>query len=535
MDLITQEILADQLTRELYWQEPVITAYPRYANVLAIIQQFSGGELWLLNHCIQLQINRVSYEGLNLDFCVGDMLNTVYRCPFLSVEVLDIEEFTGGSEGDLIEKVIRAIGQGKYVYLPVDWFFIPAYQMYGKRHAAHDMLVFGYDQENKELFVADFFGHSKYQRAKCSYMEFWAACKDAAKLPCILDKVLLLKPCNRDVAFDVDNVRELLGDYIEAKNSNRRFLPVCRYMDFLNDDIFEFGADVYEKLIGYLHHIAAAKKPVQIRSYDILYEHKLVLLRLSTYMRDNGYMRNSAEVVGSLDWIKSQCLVIRNVLLKYNLTGRVEAAERCAKLLEEVREKEAEVLKQWLESINEKPCQPVPEGKSLISDARPAGEDRTTLGNWVGTYGNLGFDTFEESELGEQIRIVYHGFNSKKWKEISAYDDPVYVRTKDGKSSFAECRYFVKEACMDILILENMHCMLSFYILAWWEFERDFSIQILDSDSGGMLCEKRVKACNEGVYVNFIVSGHVKAVFINHGLDFGVLSGMFFSAVHDEG
>ena len=534
MDLITRETV-NMLDCELYWQEPAITAYPRYANVLAIIQQFNDGELWLLNHCMQLQINRGSYEAMNLDFCVGDMLNTVYRCPFLSVEALDIEEFIGNNnEGELIEKVIHYINQGKYIYLPVDWFFISAYQMYGKQHAAHDMLIFGYNQENQKLSVADFFGHFKYQRAKCSYKEFLSASKDVSKLPCILDKVLLLRPCRRDVVIDLDNVQMLLRDYMEAKNSNRHFLPVCRYTDFLNDDIFEFGVNVYEKLIGYLEHIAATKIKVQIRSYDILYEHKLVLLRLSTYMRDKGYLKNDADIVGKLDWLKRQCLKIRNALLKYNLTGREEAVERCVRLLNEVREKEIETLQQWLENINGEPCLPNTEDQSVLNDARYAGEDRLIMGNWIGVYGDSGFDIFEESEIGEQIRVVYHGFNSKRWKRISIYDDPVYVRMKDGKYSFAGCKYFAKEACIDILILENKHYMLSFYILAWWEYRRDFDIKILDSESGRKLCEKRVIASNEGLYVNFIVSGHVKIVFINYSMDLGVLSGVFFSTVCDE-
>lgn len=535
MDLITQEILADKVTRELYWREPAITAYPRYANVLAIIQQFSDGELWFLNHCIQLQINRGSYTGMNLDFCVGDMLNTVYRCPFLSIEVLDIKEFTGdGNESELIEKVIHYIDQGKYVYLPVDWFYIPAYQRYGKQHADHDMLVFGYDQENMELSVADFFGNFKYQRARCSYKEFWSACQGAFGLRCFLDKVLLLKPCRRDIVFDLSIVKELLRDYIEARNSNRRFLPVYKYPDFLNDDLFEFGVDVYEKLIGYLHHVTAAKILVEIRSYDILYEHKLVLLRLSTYMRDHGYLRNDSDIIAKLEWIKNQCLLIRNILLKYNMTMKVEPVEHCVRLLEDVREKETEALRQWLESMNEEPCLPKPEGQSVASEARFVGEDRSTMGNWSSAYGDAGFDIFEEREIGERIRIVYHGFIPKKWKEISTYDDPVYVRTRDGKSSFAECKFFDKKACMDIMILGDKPYMLSFYILAWWEFNRDFSIQILDSDSGRELCEKRVIASNEGLYVNFIISGHVKIIFVNHGMDSGVVSGVFFSAVLDE-
>lgn len=304
-------------------------------------------------------------------------------------------------------------------------------------------------------------------------------------------------------------------------------------MDFLNDDIFEFGVNVYEKLIGYLQHIVATKIMAHIRSYEILYEHKLVLLRLSTYMRDNGYLRKDLDIVGKLDWIERQCLKIRNALLKYNLNGRVEAVERCVKLLYEVREKEKEILQQWLESIAEEPCLPKPEGQSVMSDARYAGEDSLTLGNWIGIYGDSGFDIFEESEIGEQIRIVYHNFNSKKWKEISIYDDPVYVRTRDGKYSFAGCKYFAKEACIDILMLEDKHYMLSFYILAWWKYNRDFDIKILDGDSGKELCKRRVIACKEGLYVNFIVSGHVKIVFINHSMDLGVLSGVFFSTVCD--
>ena len=50
---------------------------------------------------------------------------------------------------------------------------------------------------------------------------------------------------------------------------------------------------------------------------------------------------------------------------------------------------------------------------------------------------------------------------------------------------------------------------MALYIYAHGNYQRDFDISVMDGDTGLKLCGYRVFAKNEGVYVRFLVSGHV--------------------------
>lgn len=520
--------------KELSWRRPVITAFPQYAHVLAVIGEYKGGELWLLSHCVQLQINRGSFSVLNLDFCVGDMLNTVYHCPYLSIEAFDIEEFTG-DESRIVEKIMYYINQGKYVYLPVDWFYIPAYECYGRSHAAHDILVLGYDDEKKEFIIADFFGDFRYEKSRCKYLELIAACRDAYKLPCILKKVLLLKPCEQVVLFDIKNVKSLFEDYLRSRNSNRRFLPVCQYGDFLDDDSFAFGLNVYQVMIESLESAMQRGCGVSIRSYAIMYEHKILLGEVCSYMADKGYLQNDENFMPEVDIVREQCLVVRNLLIKYNMRGDKTNLVKSIKLLKDIRNREEELFEKMINNMKEEPvlyrCR---EDKYGENYAEYVGEDRQTLGNWIGKYGDAGYDIFLETEIGRRISIVYYNFLYKKWSDDWTEGNALYVKRKKGDGAFAACKYFRKNAYIDILIRDGLQYMLSIYVLAWWKHNRRFCIRFMDGDNKVLLCSYEAAASDEGIYINFLVSGHVRIEFENRSTDIGVISGMFFSTINAD-
>lgn len=528
-------MITNEHAKELPWNMPVITGFPQYANVLAITGQLCGAELWLLSHCVQLQVNKGSYTMLNLDYSVGDMLNTVYRCPYLSIEVFDIAEFTGDVE-KMVEKIIYYIDQGKYIYMPVDWFYIPAYQCYGENHVSHDMLILGYDKEKEEFSIADFFGNFQYQKATCKYEELISACNkdDAYKLPCILKKVLILKPCEQVVPFDIRTVKSLFEDYLEGNNSNRRFLPVCQYIDFLDEECFAFGLNVYEPLMGYLEDAVQKGNSVALRSYAVLYDHKVLLSKVCSYMADKGYLQSGGEILTQVEMVRKQCLIVRNLLIKYNLAGDTALLKRCIHMLEDIRKSEEILFTKILDNITAKPVlYRFQEEKYAESLASFVGEDRQTLGNWIGKYGSGGYDIFLEEEMGDQISITYHNFIYKKWSNDWSEITDLYVRRKKGDKAFAACKHFRKDAYIDILIRDGLQYVLSIYVLAWWEYERRFCIRLVDGDNGKPLCSHEVVASNEGLYVSFLVSGHVRLEFENRSREIGVISGVFFQEISD--
>lgn len=515
-------MMEENTYKELYWKRPEITSYPNHANVLALINQFENGEIWFWNHFLQLQINGGSYETMHLDFCVGDINNMLFNCPFIDYDMVEAAAFTEDLDG-LYDKIISYINQGVYVYIPVDWYYIPAYEKYASTHNAHDILVLGY--ENDEFIVADFFKHFIYQKQRCKVKDFIKACQYGRQIHRILNKVFLIKTEDKEYSFDIHIVRKLLGDYLRGSNSNYCFLPIKYYRDFLNDDIFLFGINAYDKLIGYLKEYEGQ---ILARPYYILYNHKIVICNVVNYLVQNGYLSYGEHLIQNAYKLRKRAEFLKNMILKYNVSGKEKALEKCILTLQEIRESEKVLIGEILERMKDTPSLEWNITDRKIPNAACfSGIDRVTGGTWVNRYGSIGYDVFKERCMPSEINLLYYNFIYKEWNLSPEESNQLAVVLKKEEKKVEVCRFFAKNAYIDIIV--QSECMLSLYIYAHYTYERDFLIMAEDGDSGIELCRYRVKASNEGLYVNFIISGHVRVKFENNRVEGGVISGVFFS------
>lgn len=513
---------------ELYWERAEVTSYPRHANLLAIIGQFEEGKAWFWNHFLQLQINGGSYEAMNLDFCVGDLMNMVYNCPFLSCSTREAGEFAA-MEDAVCDIVMNYLDQGIYVYMPVDWYYISPYESMGKTHNAHDILILGYDRADREFIAADFFGNFRYQKSRCGFQDFAEGCKNAVDLPCVLDKVLLLKPVEKIYEFNIHFVKALLRDYLKGTNSNYRFFPIKSYPDFLHNELFLFGTEIYNKLSGYLEE---GDEQIKLRSYYVLYDHKNVLYCLAKYLYCNGYVIEGERFIEACNELKEQAEILKNMIIKYNMTGDKELLQRSSSLLRSIRKTETALLRDIISNLRDDPI--LCWGSKAIRRENKAsfkGIDPDTKGEWVSNYGIDGYDIFKEKSLPASIRMVYCGFCYKEWRPWAEETNELALRLKDQNKRIESCRFFVGAAYIDILIDDGSGYEMALYIYAHGNYQRDFDISVMDGDTGLKLCGYRVFAKNEGVYVRFLVSGHVRVVLQNARIEGGVISGVFFTRI----
>jgi hypothetical protein len=155
---------------------PMITAYPRHANFLSILQRDILKLDWFFENYIQLQINKKDIENeLKLEFHIGyDTLSIIKYCPAISYTLFQ-RDLIHKAYDDIIDFIIDYIDKGYYLYFLVNTAHISAYTNTYKSN--HDLMVYGYDKDKKEIYAADFFD-LKYSQESISFEELRKGYKD---------------------------------------------------------------------------------------------------------------------------------------------------------------------------------------------------------------------------------------------------------------------------------------------------------------------------------------------------------------------
>lgn len=126
---------------------PDITAYPIYANPIAIMQCHAETCEWLLSNFIQICSNQaaLNYYDFNYKYCF-----------FLNVQKIKKKVLEKWGI-DIIRFILNSISDGYYVYMLVKRKYIDAYYFQDEDEYAHNILLYGYDMAEKIFYIADNF------------------------------------------------------------------------------------------------------------------------------------------------------------------------------------------------------------------------------------------------------------------------------------------------------------------------------------------------------------------------------------------
>jgi hypothetical protein len=326
------------MEKQLHINEPKIKAYLHHAYVLSVIQGCEDFEPWFNSSYIQLYVE----ENSGLNFYDYDFSH--YHIPFLKKHSLP-RDIVFNKEEHIIDFTIQWLKEGYYVYHFVDEYYIDTKFSYHRQHFIHEMLLYGYNDEEELFYTSGFDSRGIYTKQTVSYKQFEEAFQKA-DISVDYQNVVYLWQANDDCRyqFDVDFVKEQLSDYMLSKNTSMRhrmFYPAKQSV---------FGLDVYDYLVHHIRQGVHKDEFINVVFFHLLWEHKVNMTERIKYMERLDYLPDTGL---SLEFkeIEQAFYDIRNQSLESSLSGHKSILYQSIKVIEEMKMKEYMILKQVIQAL----------------------------------------------------------------------------------------------------------------------------------------------------------------------------------------
>ena len=355
---------------------PPITTYSAFAATLSILYSHEESYDWVFSH--YLQIYAVSKTDLSEPFppgggpykvvFFGDMDNrrlTYSNCEFMffskeSCQYLDLFEvpcdlFNSYNES-FVSFIKRSIDMNMYLYLYVDQSKISAFKR--TNGYVHPLFIFGYDDCSATVHVADFVG-GKFTYFKASYIEIENAYQSGLNIPNYVnhlpkdsESIALIRYTNyAPFVFDYSYIQDTICEYIYPDKSKvEKFNNyIMSRHSFRNQDLKTYmGVDVYQYISDLIElQLNAGAESINHRIYHAMYDHKEMMLKRFEYFLQRGYIDGEKlSFINEYKKVRDIALVIRNLILKLNITQDRKVVERIVSQVRRIRELETVLLKQ---------------------------------------------------------------------------------------------------------------------------------------------------------------------------------------------
>ncbi len=294
---------------------PPITSYQQIALPLAVAMQNPTAENWLYSNYIQVFcVNRRHYLASgNRD---NALHYSFYNPEITLLEPADHICIEGREQLYLFKNpdfVKEAIGAGWYLYTDADMFYIDGSNGFGQAHYPHDLLIYGYDEENVYLHM---YGESKLTSHRVSYGSFlkgyYSECCDEDTYR---DRAILFRPNGKDCAANLGRIRWHMHDYLDGTETFARENPNI----FNPHSLTMNGIDTYEEFVELLDY-AMENEEKDLRRTDLycLYEHKKLMLDRVVYLRGKGLLSASDRLLEELGSVKGLSQTLMLLGLKVN-------------------------------------------------------------------------------------------------------------------------------------------------------------------------------------------------------------------------
>jgi hypothetical protein len=330
--------------------EPMITTYTHHAHLLSILTYYEQAYPWIFSNYIQLFINK-DYKNKWGDFYfpLPYELRAPETCKWLVTQKLN-RSLVESKWSSVIDFIKECIDTENYVHTMINYFYVPISDRYKRLNFIHDIFIYGYDTEKKELYVSDFFKGGKYSKQVISFEDFTLAfsCYQFAENNDYMHQLVYLYKFNNncDYQFHIQNVVKSIRMYL--------FGQVPEYWEQYNNGNRQeivFGTQIYMTLKNYAVRLKQEGEYFDIRAFYLLYDHKkLMTLRLK-YLKEQNYlmvMENDINI-SKAEETEAKARDIVNLLFKYLFNKNTREIDRVINLLEEIEKEEYKILSQYIQ------------------------------------------------------------------------------------------------------------------------------------------------------------------------------------------
>lgn len=327
--------------------QPEINVYPFVSNPLAIMQCHQETEGWILNNFIQLCSGSEALNFYDFDYKC---------CPYLNIQRIS-KSYLRRMGIDIITFIVNSISAGYYIYLLVRRNKISAYLFESEENKikdtmAHDLMIYGYNMDHQEFYIADNFVKGKYSFQKCTFKEMETAinCIEAKSEPRLGFKgtIELIEYYDKQPQnFILIRFLDSLRDYIMSKPTS--LWNTMEMRRIYGSSKWYFGLDCYYYMIQRIRNMNVNN--VFIQDLHLMWEHKKHLAKVVSYLLDQKYITDST-MLSQFELLANKALSARNLVLKYRITGLESIKGKVIDIYLKMMEEEKELIQTLINEID---------------------------------------------------------------------------------------------------------------------------------------------------------------------------------------
>lgn len=241
---------------------------------------------------------------------------------------------------DFTEYIEYQIKNNYYLDACLDTYYLSCSNNFNKKYFIHQTFIYGFNSEEKQVFISDFYDNSQYLRKIISYNE---VNKGIEKVDYFIN-LYKYEEFNYQINFDL--LKLSVEDYINCRDSLKKFQ--FSYTIY-NRDIL-YGIDFY----NYSIYVFCKEDRIDIRPFHILYDHKKMMkIRLEYLYKINLFDNNVISEINSRNELLIEySVILRNMVLKYNMRHNSNLLDRIKKKCENLKRADKALLMDFLVCID---------------------------------------------------------------------------------------------------------------------------------------------------------------------------------------
>lgn len=316
---------------------PAVRAYSKHAHVFSILGARSSLYLpWIYNYYVQLSVPESPHQ-----FAVDYLIPSIFQyAPNLYVSRIE-RNVAFGVKTRILDFIKFQIEMGYYIYTYFAVDRIAAYHC--EPLQTHDPLIYGYDDEREEIYLADTYPNGHYTHRVASYDEIISAAGAESewttweRREAALD-VICMKYKDLDVHFEFNKemYASLLMEYLEQKNSKSLHWGVAGWSKGKKAKRI-YGIGIYSSLQQHVHLIGEEKREIDIRGVYVIVEHKQIMEKAIECSLGTHWKKQYPYESQLYQEIVKKVTILLNLCLKYNFTKKNEIHESISRYIAEIK------------------------------------------------------------------------------------------------------------------------------------------------------------------------------------------------------
>ena len=325
---------------ELPLVDPIFSTYHFHGAGSAIISENSSIRNWYLNESVILSCetdflkNRNSPE-LNIVNCC------IHENPCLDKYWINLRFMNAK---DLNTFIRRILNQGYYAHLwGVDDYYLPGKTWYRERHFCHDLLIYGYDSDEKTYLVYAY-------NQNWVYTTFEIPIKDCNRARASMIKqniygnMWVMKPNSEVIIFEpktaINNIKQYLNN-------------TCNNASAKTNEVY--GIQVQNYLVKYMDKLidgSIAYEHMDRRIFRLIWEHKKVMQERLRKIEEELNLNHSCSV--AYDSIVAVADAARMLYATHLIKRRDSLLPIIQSKLESIMEQEEKILSNFVKHTERK-------------------------------------------------------------------------------------------------------------------------------------------------------------------------------------